>query len=240
MRVAGLSSTFKGSSSVSRSVGPVSTKSSPCVIETVLTKQILRAEPMLRTPAFDMLLPITLPTAGCVPCAIHTRLQQTNFTSRRSVCPPTGHRTTASLLSFCHECMHVTHRMCMTENVSLWFAAIEIMAFHASNGRVHACRSGRSLLPNSLATIRDMIGMGSLKCFVCVNPLRDDWSDLVLCNGFTFISRKYFNSCSRALCSSCHGNSLLVTSSMHVTCCFFSNLSPKSRVSADCVLRSLL
>ena len=37
---------------------------------------------------------------------------------------------------------------------------------------------------NSLATIRDLICVElSVKCFVCVNPLRVDGSDLVLCNG---------------------------------------------------------
>ena len=32
-----------------------------------MVKRILRAEPKLEAPAFDLLLPITLPIAGCVP-----------------------------------------------------------------------------------------------------------------------------------------------------------------------------
>ena len=44
--------------------------------------------------------------------------------------------------------------MCMVENVSLWIAAIDIMAFSASNGGVPAYKSGRSSLWNSLAHVR--------------------------------------------------------------------------------------
>ena len=47
--------------------------------------------------------------------------------------------------------------MCMIEIVSLWFAAIDIVPFHASNGRV----PDRSALLNSPANIRDLICMGS-------------------------------------------------------------------------------
>ena len=43
--------------------------------------QILGAEPKLKAPAFDILLPITLPIACSVPCAIHALVPQTNFAS---------------------------------------------------------------------------------------------------------------------------------------------------------------
>ena len=40
---------------------------------------------------------------------------------------------------------------------------------------------------NSLAPIRDRICTGSSSNGFCVTPLRVDWSDLVLCSGFTFV-----------------------------------------------------
>ena len=51
--------------------------------------------------------------------------------------------------------------MCRVENVCLWFAAIEIIPFNASNGGVPAYRSGRSPLLHSLSKSRDLICMGS-------------------------------------------------------------------------------
>ena len=42
---------------------------------------------------------------------------------------------------------------------------------------------------------------------------------------YTPRSRRYFNPCSRALRTACHGNSLLVTSSMHMTSCSSSSTS---------------
>ena len=75
-----------------------------------------------------------------------------------------------------------------SKNVSLWLAAIDIMHFSAFNGGVPACRSGRSSLLNCHATILDLICMGSsLECFVCGDPLRVNWGELVLCNGITFV-----------------------------------------------------
>ena len=76
----------------------------------------------------------------------------------------------------------------MIENVSLWFAAIEVMDFNASNGGV----LGVQIWPivtfefscdNSGSDLRGLL----LTCSVCVNPLRVYWSELVLCNVFTFI-----------------------------------------------------
>ena len=47
----------------------------------LMAKQILRAELQLISPTFDMFLPVTLPIACCVPCAIHDLFQKTSFRS---------------------------------------------------------------------------------------------------------------------------------------------------------------
>ena len=57
--------------------------------------------------------------------------------------------TCSSLLTQC------TRNLC--DLISLWFAAIDFVAFNASNGGVPAHRSGPSSLLNSLAHIRDRI-----------------------------------------------------------------------------------
>ena len=52
---------------------------------------------------------------------------------------------------------------------------------------------------------------------------------------------KIVNFCSRALRTSCHGNSLPVTSSVHMTCCAASSISANiACFFHDCVLRGLL
>ena len=54
-----------------------------------LVRQILRIEPKLKAPAFDMHLPITLSIACSVPCAIHALFQETNVAQhQRPFCPP--------------------------------------------------------------------------------------------------------------------------------------------------------
>ena len=123
--------------------------------------------------------------------------------------------------------------MCMTENVSLWSAAIEIVAFNASKGRVPASRSGRSSLLNPLATIRDLICTGPPSYALSVSNIHVStgltWYCATASRSSTFShtqkSRKYFNTCSRALRTSCEGNSLPVTSSMHITYCYYSSIS---------------
>ena len=70
------------SNSISFFVGPVSTKSSPCVKpdtqSSLWWNKILRA---LKSPVPDVLLPITFPIACRVPRSIHALLQQSYFPS---------------------------------------------------------------------------------------------------------------------------------------------------------------
>ena len=86
--------------SVSRAGGPVIAKSSPCVIPETLcafmSKQVLRAEPQLVSQTLEMFLPITLPVACGVTCAIHALLQQYTF-QVSTLLLSTGNRTSTSV-----------------------------------------------------------------------------------------------------------------------------------------------
>ena len=111
----------------------------------------------------------------------------------------------------------------LRESTHLRIAAKEIITFNASNGRVPACRSGRSQLLNSHATIRDLMCMGSYSNAVFASVHFEStggtsYSAIALrSSAFTYTptSCKYFHSCSRAWRTSDHGNALPVMSTMH-------------------------
>ena len=126
--------------------------------------------------------------------------------------------------------------MCMIGKVSLWFAAIDIMAFSAPNGGVPAYKSGRSSLLNSLAHIRDLtcIGSPSNAVFVSTHFVSTGVIPYFSTASFsstyshTPMSRKYFSFDSRALRAACQGSSLQVISSKHVTSCSCSSSTSAS------------
>ena len=72
------------------------------------------------------------------------------FPASVPIVSPTGNRISSGLWAFVRKYARDTS-MSTIENISLWFAAIDIIAFNASNGGVPAYRSGRSSLLNSLA-----------------------------------------------------------------------------------------
>ena len=216
------------SNSINFFVGPVSTKS--------------------KSPILNVLLPIAFPTAGCVPRSVHALLHQSYFPSVSAILPSTGSRVSTGLWAFAWKYARDTS-MCMIENVSFLFAAIDDIAFNASNGRVPVYKSGRSSLSNSLAHIRDQICMvsswnalsvsthfvstGVIPCFATAS----------FSSTFSYTPRlsTYFNSSSRALRTACHGSSLPMMSSKHMTSCscLLPHL-PTSRVLHGCVSRGLL
>ena len=89
---------------------------------------------------------------------------------------------------------------------------------------------------NSLAPNRDLICTGSSSngLFVSLHFVSTGvtWYCAVASRSSTFSktqwSPRYFNSCSRALRTACHGNSLPMTSSMHMTSCSSSSISAKT------------
>ena len=124
-----------------------------------IVKQVLRAESKLESPFLDILMPITFPIAGPVPCSVHAVFINRTFPASLPILSSTGSRISTGLWAFAWKYARDTS-MCMIEKASLWFAAIDIIAFNASTGGVAAYRSGRSLLLNSLAHIRDLICIG--------------------------------------------------------------------------------
>ena len=162
---------------------------------------------------------VRLPIACCVLCAVHT-FSTDQLSALAPILSSTGRRTSTSLWALAWKDARDTS-MCMIENVCLWFAAIELKALDASNGGVPAYRSGRSSLSNSLGTIRDFDLHGlcpSSNLFVSTDfeSAWVTWYFAMASRSSTFSctprSRKYLNSCSRAWRTSCHGNSLPVTS----------------------------
>ena len=128
---------------------------------------------------------------------------------------------------FLHENMHVTRRCVSVRMFVFDLLPSGCVAFNASNGGCPACRSGRSSLLNSLATIRDLICMGfpQIALFVSIHfgATGVTWYCATASRSSTISytprSRTYFDSCSRAWRTSCHGDSLPVTSWV-----FFSSL----------------
>ena len=160
----------------------------------LLVKQVLRAESKLESLVLDILLPITFPIAGRVPCSVHALLHQSHFSSVGAHSVLHWQSYQHSSLAFAWKYARDTS-MCMIENISSWFAAIDIVAFNASNGGLPAYRSGRSLTP-----------------FFSTTSFSSTFS-------YTPRSRKYFSSSSRASRTACHGSSLPVVSSKHMKSC---------------------
>ena len=173
-----------------------------------MMKQILRAEPKLKAPAFDVLLPITLPIAGCFLCAYMLFFIRPIFPASAPILSSTGNRISTGLWAFAWKCARDTS-MCMIDKVSVWFAAIDSMAFNASKRKVPAWAP---------------------KKMICLCPPHFVSTGVILyCASFSSIlsytprSRRYFNSSSRALRNACHSSSLPVMSSKYMTSCSFSS-----------------
>ena len=103
----------------------------------------------------------------------------------------------------------------------------------ASSGRLTAYRSGLSPFLNSLEPNRDLICNAGTSNALSVSThfvsTGVNWHCAMASRSSTFSyaprSRRHFNACSRGSRTACHGDSLPMTSSMHVTSCSASSTS---------------